>query len=152
MARAYARAAQGQRAIGKVPWGHWKRLTVLGALATEGVLAAMSITAATSTRVFLAFIEKVLVWMAPGLQGRSWATGAMGWLLAVMWPASDAVGKDRRPRWVPRVRASTDPRARDPWLLQAAPDPAAQPTTPSRSFSLASVRETTPAYAAAAIL
>jgi transposase len=61
MARAYARAAQGQRAVGKVPWEHWKRLTVLGALATEGVIAAMSIAAATSTRVFLAFIEKVLI-------------------------------------------------------------------------------------------
>jgi transposase len=61
MTRAYARAAASQRAVGKVPWGHWKRLTVLGALSTEGVAAAMSIAAATSTRVFLAFIEKVLI-------------------------------------------------------------------------------------------
>jgi hypothetical protein len=28
-----------------VPWGHWKRLTVLGALALDGVVAAMSIAA-----------------------------------------------------------------------------------------------------------
>ncbi len=61
MTRAYARAAASQRAVGKVLWGHWKRLTVLGALSTEGVAAAMSIAAATSTRVFLAFIEKVLI-------------------------------------------------------------------------------------------
>jgi transposase InsO family protein len=61
MTRAYARAAASQRAVGKVPWGHWKRLTVLGALSTEGVAAAMSIAAATSTRVFLAFLEKVLI-------------------------------------------------------------------------------------------
>ena len=67
MVRAYARAAAGRRAVGKVPWGHWKRLTVLGALATEGVLAAMSVAgprasaAATSTRVFLAFVEHVLI-------------------------------------------------------------------------------------------
>ena len=31
--------------------------------------------------------------------------------LAVMCPASCAVGKDRRPRWVPRIGTSTDPRA-----------------------------------------
>ena len=68
MTRAYARAARGERAVGKVPWGHWKRLTVLGALAGDGVLAAMSIAAATSTRVFLAFVAQVLI---PALrQGR----------------------------------------------------------------------------------
>ena len=61
MVRAYARAAAGRRALRKVPWGHWKRLTVLGALSTEGVVAAMSIAAATSTRVFLAFVEKLLI-------------------------------------------------------------------------------------------
>jgi transposase len=67
MTRAYARAAGGRRAAGKVPWGHWKRLTVLGALTAEGVLAAMSIAAATSTRVFLAFVEQVLI---PALRQR----------------------------------------------------------------------------------
>jgi transposase len=67
MVRAYARAAAGRRALGKVPWGHWKRLTVLGALSTEGVVAAMSIAAATSTRVFLAFVDKLLI---PALRQR----------------------------------------------------------------------------------
>lgn len=67
MTRAYARAARGQRAAGKMPWGHWKRLTVLGALTREGVLAGMSIAAATSTRVFLAFVEQVLI---PALRQR----------------------------------------------------------------------------------
>jgi transposase len=67
MTRAFARAARGQRAPGKVPWGHWRRLTVIGALGLEGVLAAMSIPAATSTAVFLAFIEQVLV---PALRTR----------------------------------------------------------------------------------
>ena len=61
MARAYARAAASQRAVGKVPWGHWKRLTVLGALALDGVVAGMSIAAATGTAVFLAFVEQVLI-------------------------------------------------------------------------------------------
>ena len=61
MTRAYGRAPRGRRAAGTVPWGHWKRLTVLGALALDGVVAAMSIAAATGTRVFLAFVEQVLI-------------------------------------------------------------------------------------------
>ncbi len=56
-----ARAARGQRARGTVPWGRWERLTVIGALALDGVAASMSIAAATSTAVFLAFAEQVLV-------------------------------------------------------------------------------------------
>jgi len=66
MTRAYGRAPRGRRAAGAVPWGHWKRLTVLGALALDGVVA-MSIAAATGTRVFLAFVEQVL---APALRDR----------------------------------------------------------------------------------
>ena len=40
---------------------HWRRLTVLGALSGEGMVAAMSIEAATTTRVFLAFLRAVLI-------------------------------------------------------------------------------------------
>lgn len=47
--------------------GSWQRLTVIGALGPDGVLAAMSIPAATSTAVFLAFLEQVLV---PALRTR----------------------------------------------------------------------------------
>jgi transposase len=67
MTRTHARAARGARALGKVPWGHWKRLTVLGALARDGVVACMSIAAATGTAVFQAFVERVL---APALRDR----------------------------------------------------------------------------------
>ena len=67
LTRTHARAARGKRAHGTVPWGHWKRLTVLGALAREGVVACMSIAASTSTAVFKAFVEQVL---APALQDR----------------------------------------------------------------------------------
>jgi transposase len=67
MTRAYARAAPGERAVGKVPWGHWERLTVLGALGLEGVVAGMSIAAATTAAVFLAFVEQVLI---PALRAR----------------------------------------------------------------------------------
>ena len=61
MARTYARAARGRRATGKAPRGRWRRMTVLGALALDGVLAVMTIAAATGTRVFLAFLEQVLI-------------------------------------------------------------------------------------------
>ena len=67
MTPAYGRALRGQRAVGKVPQGSWKRLTVIGALALEGMVATMSIAAATSTAVFLAFAEQVLV---PALRER----------------------------------------------------------------------------------
>ena len=68
MARTCARAARGRRALGRVPCGRWERLTVIGALALEGgVVASMSIPAATGTAVFLAFTEQVLV---PALRDR----------------------------------------------------------------------------------
>lgn len=61
MTRTHARAPRGERARGAVPFGGWRRLTVLGALSTAGMVAAMSIEAATSTPVFLAYLEQVLV-------------------------------------------------------------------------------------------
>jgi transposase len=79
MTRTRARAARGQRARGTVPWGRWERVTVIGALALEGVVASMSIAAATSTAVFLAFAEQVLV---PALRGRPGAVVVMDNLAA----------------------------------------------------------------------
>src|SRR3954452_19126531 len=67
MTRAYARAAKGQRAVGKVPWGRWERLTVLGALALDGIVAGRGVAAATGTAVFPASAEEVL---APALRAR----------------------------------------------------------------------------------
>ena len=80
MTRAYARAGRGRRALGKVPWGRWERLTVLGALALGGGMAAsMSVAAATGTAVFLAFAEQVL---APALRARPGAVVVMDNLAA----------------------------------------------------------------------
>ena len=67
MTRPSARAGRGRRAPGKVPWGRWERLTVIGALALDGVVASMSVAAATGTAVFLAFVEQALV---PALRAR----------------------------------------------------------------------------------
>ena len=65
MTPTYARAPKGQRALGRAPGGHWKRLTILGAMALNGLIATMTVAAATTTDVFLAFVQQVLL---PALQ------------------------------------------------------------------------------------
>ena len=67
MTRRFARAPRGKRACGAVPFGRWKRLTLLGALGPEGIVAMMSVAAATTTAVFRAFTEQVLI---PALRTR----------------------------------------------------------------------------------
>jgi hypothetical protein len=69
MVRTHARSLQGTRAYGAIPCSRWTRLTVLGALGMEGILAAMSIEAATDADVLLlripcghcAFLAQVLL-------------------------------------------------------------------------------------------
>jgi len=61
MTRLYARAPAGERAVGSVPAGHWRQLTILGGLSLEGLVACMSIEAATDRDVFRAFVAHVLV-------------------------------------------------------------------------------------------
>jgi transposase len=61
MARRYGRSPRGQRAYAKVPFGHWKRLSVLSALGLEGVLATMSLEAAIDGATFAAYLEQVLL-------------------------------------------------------------------------------------------
>ena len=61
MARLRGRSPRGTRAVGTVPFGHWTRLTVLGALGIGGMLATMATEAATSGAVFLAYLERVLL-------------------------------------------------------------------------------------------
>jgi transposase len=60
LSRTHARAPRGQRAYGTAPAG-WKRLTLIGALGLDGLCGTMTIAAATSTAVFLAFITQVLI-------------------------------------------------------------------------------------------
>jgi len=61
MTRLYARAPRRERGWGSAPCGHWRRLTVPGALSGEGMGATMSIAAAATTQVFLAFLRAVPV-------------------------------------------------------------------------------------------
>lgn len=60
MTRLYARARGGHRVHDTVPGGHWKMLTILGAMDHNGMLAAMTIEAATDREVFLGYLEEVL--------------------------------------------------------------------------------------------
>jgi transposase len=61
MARRYGWSPRGLRAPAKVPFGNWKRLSVLGAISLDGLVAAMSVEAATDSAVFIAYLDAVLL-------------------------------------------------------------------------------------------
>ena len=58
------RAASGQRVVGAVPHGHWKVLTMLGALRLDGPVAEATVEAPTDAEVFRVFVKESL---APAL-------------------------------------------------------------------------------------
>ena len=91
MARRYGRSPRGQRATAKVPFGNWKRLSVLSALDIEGFLATMSIQAATDGATFAAYLEPVLL---PVLRERK--------------PDAVLVMDNLRPHKTPEVQAVLD--------------------------------------------
>ena len=61
MTRARGRAIPGERVQGAVPQGHWKTLTMIGAIRISGMAAAVTVNAATDTDVFGAFVHDALV-------------------------------------------------------------------------------------------
>jgi len=61
MVRYYGRAEPGKRAYGSAPFGSSKRLTVVGGLAPEGLLAPMSSTSTMDTPLFLGYLEQMLI-------------------------------------------------------------------------------------------
>lgn len=60
MTRRYGRALGGARVQEGTPAGHWKTLTVVGAVSRAGWVATMTIEAATDGEVFRAYLEHVL--------------------------------------------------------------------------------------------
>lgn len=60
MTRLYGRCRGGERIPSAVPGGHWKMVTILGALNHTGMLASMTIEAATDRDIFLTFLDQVL--------------------------------------------------------------------------------------------
>ena len=67
MTRRFARATRGRRALGAVPFGGWHRLTIIGALSTDGMIAAMSVEAPVNAALLRVYLDEVLV---PELQRR----------------------------------------------------------------------------------
>jgi transposase len=61
MGRVRGRALRGQRVIGKIPHGHWKTTTFVGALRVTGMTAPMVVDGAMNGPVFLAYVEQQLV-------------------------------------------------------------------------------------------
>jgi len=60
MTRRYGRAPRGERVQEGAPAGHWRTLTLLGALTLGGLRAPMTIESPTDGDVFLAYLEQVL--------------------------------------------------------------------------------------------
>ena len=60
MTRLYARSRDGARIHETAPGGHWKILTILGAISTRGMIAAMTIEEPTDADIFLAYLDRVL--------------------------------------------------------------------------------------------
>jgi len=91
MARRYGRSPRGERAFATVPLGTWKRLSVLSALGLEGILATLSVEAATDGDTFAAYLEQVLL---PVLRERK--------------PDAVLVMDNLRPHKTPEVQAVLD--------------------------------------------
>jgi transposase len=61
MARNYGRARRGLRALGRVPWGHWKTVTFTAALRLEGIAAPFVIDEPMNGAIFVEYIRQCLV-------------------------------------------------------------------------------------------
>jgi transposase len=60
MTRLYARCTGGRRIHETTPDSRWKILTILGAISTRGMIATMTVEAATDREIFLAYLDEVL--------------------------------------------------------------------------------------------
>lgn len=60
MVRLHGRALRGQRVVAKVPHGHWKTATFVGALRTSGVTAPLVVDGPMNGPVFRAYVEQQL--------------------------------------------------------------------------------------------
>lgn len=60
MTRLYARGLGGARIHEATPAGHWRILTILGAMSTRGMVATMTIEEPTDADIFLAYLDRCL--------------------------------------------------------------------------------------------
>jgi transposase len=61
MTRTCGRAFRGQRVVAKVPHGHWKTTTFVGALRATGITAPLVVDGPMTGEVFLAYVRQHLV-------------------------------------------------------------------------------------------
>ena len=61
MTRRYGRSPRGQRLVAKVPYGHWKTTTFMGALRHDGLTAPTVIDGAVNGPLFLAYVQQQLI-------------------------------------------------------------------------------------------
>ena len=61
MTRRYGRSRRGRRLVSKVPHGHWKTTTFIGALRYNALTAPTVIDGAVNGELFLAYVEQQLV-------------------------------------------------------------------------------------------
>jgi transposase len=61
MTRRYGRAPVGERLVDDVPFGHYKRITLISALRSDGLGAGMTIDGSMTGDRFVAYVEQVLL-------------------------------------------------------------------------------------------
>jgi hypothetical protein len=61
MTRLYAHGLGGARIHEGTPDSRWKVLTILGAISLRGMIATMTIEAATDREIFLAYLDKLFM-------------------------------------------------------------------------------------------
>lgn len=61
MARLYGRSKRGLRALGRVPWGHWKVVTFTAALRLDGIVAPFVIDKPMNGAIFVEYVRQCLV-------------------------------------------------------------------------------------------
>jgi transposase len=61
LTRLRGRAFRGQRLVAKVPHGHWKTTTFVGALRATGVTAPLVVDGPMNGEIFLAYVRQQLV-------------------------------------------------------------------------------------------
>lgn len=60
MARLYGRAKRGQRAVGRLPWGHWKTVTFVAGLRRDAITAPFVIDCPMNGVIFVEYIRQCL--------------------------------------------------------------------------------------------
>lgn len=61
MARLYGRAKRGRRVVGRVPWGHWKTVTLVAGLRQDGLVAPFVIDCPMNGAIFLEYLRRCLI-------------------------------------------------------------------------------------------